>query len=212
MPFLALLGDSIFDNGAYTAAGPAVVSQVRKVLPAEWRCELFAVDGSTTQDIADQLTRLPEGVTHVVLSCGGNDALAKEHLLHQPAQTMAQGLAFLAEATAEFELSYRRMLEATLKRGLPTVVCTIYHGNVGDEQPVHAQALRAAVTGFNDVIIRAAIDHCLRVIDLRLVCTAPEDYANPIEPSSVGGAKIARVIAGAVTGAGYAGPGAQVAA
>jgi hypothetical protein len=32
------------------------------------------------------------------------------------------------------------------------------------------------------------------VIDLRFVCSSPEDYANPIEPSSKGGAKIARCI------------------
>jgi hypothetical protein len=32
------------------------------------------------------------------------------------------------------------------------------------------------------------------VIDLRLVCTEPADYANPIEPSSRGGEKIAQAI------------------
>jgi hypothetical protein len=42
------------------------------------------------------------------------------------------------------------------------------------------------------------------VIDLRAVCTYPEDYANPIEPSSVGGEKIARTIAGLATGANFA--------
>jgi len=31
-------------------------------------------------------------------------------------------------------------------------------------------------------------------VDLRLVCTEPSDYANPIEPSGSGGAKIARAI------------------
>jgi hypothetical protein len=33
------------------------------------------------------------------------------------------------------------------------------------------------------------------VIELRAVCSRPEDYANPIEPSSAGGEKIARAIA-----------------
>ena len=36
------------------------------------------------------------------------------------------------------------------------------------------------------------------MLDLRLVCSSADDYANPIEPSSVGGAKIARVIVNAV--------------
>jgi len=39
----------------------------------------------------------------------------------------------------------------------------------------------------------------LPVIDLRLLCREPVDYANPIEPSSVGGAKIAQAIVAAVT-------------
>ena len=59
---------------------------------------------------------------------------------------------------------------------------------------------RVALAVFNDVILRVAIEHGLPVIDLRLVCCSPEDYANPIEPSSVGGEKIARIIVALVTG------------
>ena len=47
---------------------------------------------------------------------------------------------------------------------------------------------------FNDVILRVAFESKLQVIDLRLVCTEPADYANPIEPSSLGGEKIARAM------------------
>ena len=57
-----------------------------------------------------------------------------------------------------------------------------------------------ALAVFNDAILRVAIELGLPVIDLRLVCCSPEDYANPIEPSSVGGEKIARVIVALVTG------------
>jgi hypothetical protein len=52
---------------------------------------------------------------------------------------------------------------------------------------------------FNDHIIRAATRAGLPLIDLRLICTTPEDYANPIEPSAIGGEKIAAAIARAVT-------------
>ena len=51
-----------------------------------------------------------------------------------------------------------------------------------------------ALMVFNDVIIRTAVENDLRVIDLRSICAAAEDCANPIEPSSVGGGKIARAI------------------
>src|ERR1700737_5356342 len=77
MPHLVLLGDSIFDNGIYTSGGPDVVSQVREFLPSGWGTSLLAVDGSTTDNIADQMGRLPEDATHLVLSVGGNNALTE---------------------------------------------------------------------------------------------------------------------------------------
>jgi hypothetical protein len=53
----------------------------------------------------------------------------------------------------------------------------------------------AALTVFNDCIVRAAFAHGLPLLDLRLICTEAGDYANPIEPSAQGGEKIARAIA-----------------
>ena len=42
-------------------------------------------------------------------------------------------------------------------------------------------------------ILRVAFEHALPLLDLRLICDEDADYANPIEPSSYGGAEIARV-------------------
>ena len=56
-------------------------------------------------------------------------------------------------------------------------------------------AARTGLMLFNDVILRVAFERALAVIDLRLVCNEPADYANPIEPSGRGGQKIARAIA-----------------
>jgi hypothetical protein len=69
----------------------------------------------------------------------------------------------------------------------------LYNGAI----PEAVQARRAAVglTVFNDVILRVAIERRLPVLDLRLICNEPADYANPIEPSGRGGEKIARAIA-----------------
>jgi hypothetical protein len=52
----------------------------------------------------------------------------------------------------------------------------------------------AALSTFNDVITRAAFEAGLPLLDLRLICDEDSDYANPIEPSEAGGAKIARAI------------------
>jgi len=44
-------------------------------LPAGWEATLLAIDGSTTDRVADQIGRLPKQATHLVLSVGGNNAL-----------------------------------------------------------------------------------------------------------------------------------------
>ena len=95
MPHLILLGDSIFDNAAYTAGGPAVIDQVRQNLPAGWQASLVAVDGDTTTDVPQQLRRLSSDATHLVLSVGGNDALNVLPQLEAPAISVKQGLVTL---------------------------------------------------------------------------------------------------------------------
>ena len=189
---LVLLGDSIFDNGSYVGGGPDVIAQLNSHLPRGWDATLQAVDGATARDVPAQLARVPQGATHLVLSAGGNDALMQQHLLDTPVRSSAEALGMLAEAVAGFESTYRRAVAACLQCKLPLVVCTIYNGNFPD--PAYRQRVAFALAGFNDVIIRTAIDHKLRVLDLRLLCRLPEDYANAIEPSSMGGDKIARAI------------------
>jgi hypothetical protein len=51
---------------------------------------------------------------------------------------------------------------------------------------------------FNDTILHEAFARGLPVIDLRIMFDDDADYANDIEPSVRGGAKIARAIASLV--------------
>jgi hypothetical protein len=194
-PHVVLLGDSIFDNAAYVRGGPDVVTQVRDVLPSGWKASLLAVDGAVISGVARQLDRVPVDATHLVVSAGGNDALAHTDLLERRATSSPQVLGWLADATEEFEHRYRAMVELLLAHHRPLTLCTIYNGNLG--APVQRLATTALAV-FDDVILRVAAEHAIQVIELRLVCTAPTDYANPIEPSVAGGAKIARAIARAV--------------
>src|SRR4051812_45594945 len=86
MKHVALLGDSVFDNRAYVGYGPDVVTQLRQRLPPEWRATLAAVDGGVIRDIPHQLERLPDDVTHLVISVGGNDALGFSAVLSAPSR------------------------------------------------------------------------------------------------------------------------------
>jgi lysophospholipase L1-like esterase len=194
---VVLLGDSTFDNAVYVGGGPDVIVQLRDALPSGWSATLGAVDGAVADDVARQLTAIPPNSTHLVVSVGGNDALAHIDLLSRPARSAADVFGWLADAASAFEVRYRRMLGTVLSRRLPTAICTIYNGNLPD--PTMQRLASTALTAFNDTILRAAIESGTPVIDLRLFCNEPSDYANPIEPSVRGGAKIARAVVRALT-------------
>ena len=188
---IALLGDSIFDNGAYTNGAPDVVAHLRAGLPTGGRASLLAVDGSTTHDLAAQTAKVPADATHLVLSLGGNDALMNSDVLNLPVSSTAEALRIFGERAGAFRSSYTAALDSLLALGRRTTVCTIYEGNF---EPPFAAPVRVALVFFNDVVLRAALERRLSVIDLRLVCTEPSDYANEIEPSGAGGSKIAEAI------------------
>ncbi|HEY0522709.1 MAG TPA: SGNH/GDSL hydrolase family protein [Stellaceae bacterium] len=197
MPHVVLLGDSVFDNSAYVVDGPDVVRQVRAHLPAGWQATLRARDGAVTIGVLDQLHRLPPDASHLVVSIGGNDALRHVSILDEDAHSMTDALERLADLRERFELDYRTMLEGVLGHGLPAAVCTIYDGRFSN--PQRRRIAVTALTVFNDSITREAFRRGLPLIDLRLICDEDADYANPIEPSVRGGAKIARTIAALVT-------------
>ena len=193
MTHIVLLGDSIFDNAAYVSGGPDVVKQLRGKLPSGAKATLAAIDGAVTGGVPRQMANVPKDATHLVVSVGGNDALRHSIILEEGARSVAEAVGRLAGVREAFAHEYRAMLDAVTARGLPTAVCTVYDANYPD-----VLRQRLVVTGlcvFNDVITREAFRRGLDLIDLRLVCNEPGDYANPIEPSVQGGAKIAAAIA-----------------
>lgn len=201
MSHVVLLGDSIFDNARYVPDRPPVIEQVRRGLPSGWKGTLVAVDGHAVEDIATQLPRVPPDASHLVVSIGGNDAVLSSELLQQRAGTVGAGLAVIADATDAFRTNYAAMLRSVLALGKPTAVCTIY-----DAIPNLGAPERAALASFNDVISRAAVGAGIPLIDLRVLCNHPDDYSplSPIEPSVVGGAKIADAICRMLAGHDFA--------
>lgn len=186
-----LLGDSIFDNAAYVAGGPGVVQQLRGQLPGGWEASLLAVDGAVTTDVQRQLARIPRNATHLVLSAGGNDALGESGVLQRQVRSVSEAVSHLAAAQHSFRRRYASLLDAVGEAGLRTAVCTIYDANFPAPEGI---VITAALSLFNDSIMREAFRRGLALIDLRLICDEPADYANPIEPSVRGGAKIAAAI------------------
>lgn len=188
----ALLGDSVFDNGAYVGGGPDVVTQLRRMSPKGWTATLRAVDGSLVRGVERQLIDLPPTVTHIVVSAGGNDALGHSGLLEEDARSTAEVLERLATVGEQFLREYREMLRALVRSGKPFALSTIYYPRFTN--PVAQRLAVTALAIFNDLIIREAFAAGAPLLDMRLICNEPEDYANPIEPSVAGGRKIAAAV------------------
>jgi len=188
---VVLLGDSIFDNASYVMKGQSVIEHLQNLLSRRKRASLLAVDGDKADDVLRQARSIPGDATHLALSVGGNDALAAVPLLSAQACSINDALGKLAPVRKSFHRSYRRLIQELAGRGKPLAACTIY-----ENVPGLTEELRTALCLFNDVIAREALAVGARVIDLRSICTGPEDFSSqsPIEPSERGGKKIAIAI------------------
>ena len=192
MNHIVLIGDSIFDNAAYVNGGLDVIAHLRQQIPSEWKASLRAVDGSVVENVPEQTFDLPDDVTHLIVSAGGNNAILHADILQQKAVSSAEVLNKLGDIASAFEHHYHKMLQAVLSLKKPTAVCTIYYPRM--PEPMVQKIAVAALTVFNDAIIKQAFLAGVPLIDLRLVCNEDSDYANEIEPSEAGGKKIANAI------------------
>jgi len=191
MPHVVLLGDSIFDNASYVPPGLAVINQLEASLSSEWTATLLAVDGALVADVYEQIDRLPRDATHLILSCGGNNALDHLLMVAQPVHTVGEALTLFDGIRRRFRAEYDALLSRLLDLGRPLAVCTVY-----DTVPGIDGDMLAALALFNELILRLAIGRSIPILDLRLVFDAHSDYSeiSPIEPSAAGGAKVVRAI------------------
>ena len=109
MKHVVLLGDSIFDNAVYVPNEPAVIKQLQKHLPSFWQTTLFAVDGDVTEDILKQTKNLPKTATHLILSCGGNDALRRSSILGKRLTLWQKDLKLLHYLGQSFEKVIKKL-------------------------------------------------------------------------------------------------------
>ena len=209
MKHIILAGDSIFDNGIYVKSGePDVSSQLQGLMDEGDKVSLLAVDGHVINNVEGQLRNLPNDTTHLVISVGGNNAMRKLNELSRAARNIGDGFLTFHDFRESFESGYIEMLTNALSFNIPTTLCTIYNPcfshsemeRVSDymSHDVNNETLQkmamTALPIFNDVIFQEAVNFNLPVIDLRLIFNDKSDYANPIEPSAIGGLKMAKVI------------------
>ena len=208
MNHIILAGDSIFDNGSWVPGDPDVATQVKSLFDIKDKVTLLAVDGDIINGVADQLKGLPDDATHLFISVGGNDALGMLGTMRKAVSSVAEGFLHFHKIRKEFERMYEAMLLNALSYNLPTTVCTIYkpclshrnairmfsHSESGLTSEQQQKVANTALPIINSVISKEAIKAELPVIDLEVIFNNVDDYANDIEPSAVGGIKMAKII------------------
>ena len=194
MSAVCLLGDSIIDNKVYVGKNELSVKEHLEAM-SESMFNQIAVDGHTTRDVLNfQLNQLPKISTHKVLSIGGNDLLQQiSFLKNKDALTTKEVMEQAVCKLAPIKKRYRTIVEKLSQENSKLLLCTVYEGNLTDDLFYRdiAFASQAMVSMLNDVIFSTAATFNVDVLELRNIFTAPEDYANPIEPSHIGGKKLA---------------------
>ena len=209
MKHIILAGDSVFDNRTYVEVGePDVRDQLADLLDDGDKATLIAVDGDINNNVSKQLDNIPNDATHLFISIGGNDALMHIDSFTDSVSTIGDALDSFNEMVQEFERDYIKMLTNVIKYGLKTTLCTIYnpcfdHDNIDRIKYMFPpntnfkKLQRRSTTAlplFNNIIFQEAFNFGLPLMDLRLIFNDKADYSNPIEPSVVGGMKMAKII------------------
>ena len=220
---IILLGDSIIDNRSYVLDGELDVTKHLKKLYAE-QPDVFitnnAVDGDTMYDLKNNNLDTPdiEEASHIIVSIGGNDLLHNISFLQRTSELskiMGKDARIGKWGVKELNPSRNRVFEETyfeiikpFTKQYETIVanlsnhraklllCTVYEGDLvdSDEFSDVNNSSKTMVSLFNDIVYRTANKYRADVLELSEIFVRPEDYANPIEPSHIGGGKLAKAM------------------
>ena len=193
---VSLLGDSIIDNKVYVGDDELSVTEHLQHNSSS-NFTMIAVDGDTTEDVLEnQLDNLKEPVSHIVLSIGGNDLLQNLHLLQDETSGMKFALEKSSELIGEIQENYTKILEHLSNYDAKVLLCTVYEGDLKSDVMLAQfdKAGQAMLKMHNDTVYYLASKFEVDVLELRNIFTNKEDYANPIEPSHIGGEKLAKAI------------------
>jgi hypothetical protein len=220
---LLLLGDSIIDNKSYVLPGELDVTEHLKKLYSDQPGILItnnAVDGDTMFNLEYKHldSEEVENASHIVVSIGGNDLLHNISFLQKTSElseVLGKDARIGKWGARELNPSRNKVFEETyfeiikpFTKQYETIVanlsshranlllCTVYEGDLvdSDEFSDVNNSSKTMVSIFNDIVYRTANKYHADVLELRDIFVRPEDYANPIEPSHIGGGKLAKAI------------------
>ena len=199
MTSITLLGDSIIDNKTYVQQQEySVLEHLQNISKNEFL--QLAYDGDTTINVLERQLQSQEieKSSHLVLSIGGNDLLQNILFLHEgPIENINKALSDVHKHILKpLEQRFETIVEKLSSHRASLLLCTVYEGDLGrtDEFRDVLDSSKIMVSSFNDTVYKTASMYNADVLELRHIFTSPEDYANPIEPSHIGGEKLAQAI------------------
>ena len=186
-PKVVLFGDSILNNSRYVSLGNSVGASLRDIYGPNLK--MYAQDGASINNVYAQLEQFSTynnedprtDDLHIVISAGGNNMLN------------AMQVHALNDASVDkFASQYSRLITYVCKLcpNAHVYLLNVYY-------PVNKPYDKIAkyVTRWNDTV-KTMIGEKDRTILISIdeICTEEEDFTNDIEPSLIGGKKIADLI------------------
>ena len=149
------------------------------------------------------------------MSIGGNDLLEYLYLLVDEINkhTFSRNLEIMNSFVEPIRERYEAIVERLIKEQGKVLLCTVYNGDFergngyetleinqqftstfGDMFEGKQEAAEVIARVFNDIVYSIGKKFGVDVLELREIFTESADYANPIEPSHIGGRKLAKKI------------------
>lgn len=190
---IVLLGDSTLDNGRYlnVAFGELSVEKqlAKKCAEKDWELTVLAQDGSLLEDvIARQIPQIPASATHLVLSASGNNLLSLLNQMVRARFSLSSMYGSIWEGMKRVADLYRELIAALCGLGCHVAVCTVYRPNFNH---MFFKSLATFSLGMHNTRLSAISEEFdCSVIDLANLLEGQEDFANPLELNTRGGAKV----------------------
>ena len=166
-------------NEVYVEEGESVFDKLKQNLKTTFN---FAEDNSKIQDCYAQIERIPKTfnreTTYIVLSVGGND------IINSPDITKSE------EKLKDLQADYVKLIKE-IKIKFPRANLLIL--NIYKPVSTFYKMFYNVIDKWNKFLIETKI-YEYEIVDVEKIINSSNDFVNDIEPSEIGGAKIANEI------------------
>lgn len=177
---IILLGDSMLENKYYVKEGKSILSFLKESFDKIYS---FAVDRTIITGIYQQIKKIPQNLntkdTYIFLSVGGNDIIERA----QSGSTTENIDTIFEDYMKIVELLKTKMFHSKI------VLLTLYYPANKDYHLYYGM-----IKDWNQKLESFALRNEMQVIKTNQILSDPSDFINNIEPSELGGEKLAESI------------------